>query len=137
MTEAKQELVQNWLTKAQQDLAVAHKLSSEPDPYLGAAIFCCQQAAEKAVKGFLVFYNQRFEKTHDIEALIAVAIPFEPNFSTWREIGARLTPYVAKFRYPGETMQPEPEEFQQALADAEGLYTFVLSVLPHGVHPPS
>ncbi len=26
MTEAKQELVQNWLTKAQQDLVAAHKL---------------------------------------------------------------------------------------------------------------
>ncbi|GAB4422069.1 MAG: hypothetical protein Fur0044_19870 [Anaerolineae bacterium] len=55
MTEAKQALVQNWLTKAQQDLAVARKLSREPDPYLGAAIFCCQQAAEKAVKGSLFF----------------------------------------------------------------------------------
>lgn len=41
MSEAKQELVQNWLTKAQQDLAVACKLSGGSDPYLGAAIFYC------------------------------------------------------------------------------------------------
>ncbi|MBE7469193.1 MAG: hypothetical protein HS114_08650 [Anaerolineales bacterium] len=72
-----------------------------------------------------------------MEALIGVALPFESNFLPWREIGARLTPYVAKFRYPGETMQPEPEEFQQALADAEGFYAFVLSVLPAEVHPPA
>jgi hypothetical protein len=48
--------------------------------------------------------------------------------------GNKLDP---KFRYPGETMQPEPEEFQQALVDAEGLYTLVLSVLPAEVHPPA
>lgn len=84
-----------------------------------------------------MFHNQRFEKTHDIEALITLALPFEPSFSSWRVTGARLTPYATKFRYPGETMQPEPEEFQQAMADAEGIYAFVLSVLPAEVHPPS
>jgi HEPN domain-containing protein len=137
MDTAKQELVQIWLAKAQQDLAVAHKLSSGPDPYLGAAIFHCQQAAEKAVKDFLVFQERDFEKTHNIRLLIELAIPYEASFSTWLAAGEYLTPFAAKFRYPGETMQPEPEEFQQALADAEGLYTFVLSVLPTEVHPPS
>jgi len=137
MDAAKQELVQIWLTKAQQDLAVARKLSSGPDPYLGAAIFHCQQAAEKAVKGFLVFHEREFEKTHNIRLLIELAMPFEASFSTWLEAGEYLTPFAAKFRYPGETMQPEPEEFQQALADAEGLYTFVLSVLPAEVYPQS
>ena len=129
--------MQIWLTKAQQDLAVAHKLSSGSDPYLGAAIFHCQQAAEKAVKGFLTFRDQEFEKTHNIRLLVDLAIPFEASFVDWHEVGARLTPYATKFRYPGETMQPEPEEFQQALTDAEGLYTFVLSVLPAEVHPPT
>lgn len=127
--------MQIWLTKAQQDLAVAHKLSGGSDPYLGAAIFHCQQAAEKAVKGFLVFHNREFEKTHNIRLLIELALPFETSFSTWLDAGAYLTPFATKFRYPGETMQPEPEEFQQALADAEGFYAFVLSVLPAEVHP--
>jgi HEPN domain-containing protein len=60
MDEAKRELVQNWLTKAQRDLAAARKFSTEPDPYLDTAIYHCQQAAEKAVKGFLVFHDQDF-----------------------------------------------------------------------------
>ncbi len=82
MDEAKRDLVRAWLTKAQHDLASAHKLSTDPDPYLDTAIYHCQQAAEKAIKGFLVFHDQRFEKTHDIEALIALAIPFETQFSS-------------------------------------------------------
>jgi hypothetical protein len=35
---AKQELVRNWLIKAQHDLASARKLSTDPDPYLDVAI---------------------------------------------------------------------------------------------------
>lgn len=50
---ARQELARNWLIKAQHDLAAARKLCADPDPYLDVAIYHCQQAAEKTVKGFL------------------------------------------------------------------------------------
>lgn len=33
MEDAKRQLVQNWLIKAQHDLATARKLSTAPDPY--------------------------------------------------------------------------------------------------------
>ncbi len=36
--EAKRSLVQNWLRKAQRDLATARKLAADPDPYLDTAI---------------------------------------------------------------------------------------------------
>src|SRR5438270_400374 len=52
-----------------------------------------------------------------------------------REAAARLTPYATEFRYPGGPMTPTPDEFAQALADAEGLYAFVVSVLPAPVRP--
>ena len=82
MDDAKRELVQGWLIKAQHDLATARKLTTDPDPYLDTAIYHCQQAAEKAVKGFLVFHDQRFEKTHDIQLLITLAAPFGARFSS-------------------------------------------------------
>jgi HEPN domain-containing protein len=75
MTAAKQELVQNWLTKARSDLVSAMKLADKLDPHLDTAIYHCQQAAEKAIKAVLVFHDRRFEKTHEIEALIPLAIP--------------------------------------------------------------
>jgi HEPN domain-containing protein len=46
---AKLELVQNWLTKAQRNLTAAHKLAAGIDPFLDIAVYYCQQAAEKAV----------------------------------------------------------------------------------------
>jgi HEPN domain-containing protein len=46
----KDELVQNWLIKAQHDLLAAKKLSIEPEIYADIAIYHCQQSAEKAVR---------------------------------------------------------------------------------------
>ncbi len=135
MKAAKQELVQNWLTKAQHDLAAARKLSTDPDPYLDIAIYHCQQAAEKAVKGFLVFHDQRFEKTHDVEALLSTAVAFSTDLSAWLETGAHLTPYATQFRYPGDILEPKREEFNQAFELAAGLYKFILSLVPEVVHP--
>ncbi len=135
MVEAKRDLVRSWLTKAQHDLASSRKLSTDPDPYLDTAIYHCQQAAEKAIKGFLVFHDQRFQKTHDIEVLISLAIPIEAQFSSWKDVGQHPTPYSAEFRYPGEEGEPDKAEFDQAIQEAGDLYTFVLSKLPLEVHP--
>jgi len=135
MDEAKRELVQTWLTKAQHDLAAARKLAEEPDPYLDAAIYHCQQAAEKAVKGFLVFCDKDFEKTHNIRLLVALAIPCESGFSSWLKTAIQLTPYAGMFRYPGGRLEPDRVEFDQALKDADELYHFVLSLLPEEIHP--
>ncbi|MBL7163611.1 MAG: HEPN domain-containing protein [Anaerolineales bacterium] len=133
--EAKYALVRNWLIKALHDLATARKLASDPDPYLDTAIFHCQQAAEKALKGFLVFHDQRFDKTHDLRTIIRLATPFDDTFSSFIEIGELLTPYAVIFRYPGDVMEPSPSEFKQAFNAAEDLYNFVLSVLPEKTYP--
>ena len=132
---AKQELVRNWLTVAQHDLAASGKLSTGPDPYLDVAIYHCQQTAEKALKGYLVFHDQPFEKTHDIEVLVALALHYEAEFSGWLDAAIRLTPYATEFRYPSGLLEPSREEFEQALEAAHGLYTFILSLLPEAVHP--
>jgi HEPN domain-containing protein len=135
MTEAKQRLVKSWLTKAQRDLSTARRLSDDSDPYLDTAIYHCQQAAEKAVKAVLVFHDHRFDKTHDIRALVSLAMGFAPQFSEWLDVGGSLTPYATTYRYPGESLEPTREEFDQAMKSAEDFYAFVLSILPPEVHP--
>ena len=84
---AKLKLVQNWLLKAQRDLTAAYKLAAGTDPFFDIAVYRCQQAAEKAVKGFLVFHEQPFEKTHDVEEL-----------SRWRTAMKRDSPTGSKQR---------------------------------------
>jgi HEPN domain-containing protein len=130
-----EELVQSWLVKALHDLATARKAAAGPDPYLDTAIYHCQQAGEKAVKGFLAFHDLPPPRTHDIELLLSQATPIEAGFAAWVDAAERLTRYATQFRYPGAVMEPTQDEFDEALADAEGLYQFVLGVLPATVHP--
>ena len=136
MNEAKRELVQNWLVKACHDLTSARKLVAEPDRLLDTAIYHCQQAAEKAVKGFLVFHDRRFEKTHDVRVLTTLAGEVEPKFLTHHDAAVFLTPFAQEFRYPGNRLEPSLDEFDEALQAAETILQFVLSRLPKELHPP-
>lgn len=68
MTDAKAQLVRSWLTRAWHDLASARVLAASTPPLLDTAIYHCQQAAEKAVKGYLTFCDQEFERIHDVGA---------------------------------------------------------------------
>lgn len=135
MSDAKHQLARLWLLKAQRDLAAAQKIAGGEDAYLDVAIYLCQQAAEKAFKGFLVFHGQRFEKTHDLSLLVDLAARVNPGFTQWLDTADGLTPYATAFRYPGEVLAPSANEFQKALQGAEELYAFVLSTLPNEVYP--
>ena len=89
MSEAKKRLVQIWLTKAEHDLMSAHVLAAQCPPLLDTAVYHCQQAAEKVVKGFLVFCDQAFDRVHDIEVLVRLAMPYETRFVDWLDAGRR------------------------------------------------
>jgi len=135
MTDAKAQLVRSWLLKAKHDLASARVLAASNPPLLDTAIYHCQQAAEKAVKGYLVFCDQEVERIHDIEVLIRSAVSCAPAFREWIDVGIELTPYARLYRYPGPAVEPAREQFDRALSAAEGLYMFVLSLLPMDMQP--
>jgi len=135
MDEAKRDYIQQWLKKAWRDLQSARRLASRPDPILETAFFHCQQAAEKAVKGYLAYRDHPLEKTHDVEKLVTVAETYEPRFAAWRPAAEVVTPYATTFRYP-PTKEPEAEEYERAEQAAAGLFAFVCSLLPEEARPP-
>lgn len=92
-------------------------------------------AAEKAVKGYLAFCDQEFERVHDVEVLIRSAMSCAKEFVDWIEVGIELTPYARIYRYPGYATEPSREQFDHALSAAKGLYTFVVSLLPPEMRP--
>lgn len=134
MDEAKRRLVASWLTKAAHDLESAKRLSSGADPLLDTAIYHCQQAAEKAVKGYLTFCDEPFEKIHDLKLLAKQAAKHDAAFTAWIETADMLTPYASRFRYPGDEF-PDSAEFDEALDQAERLCKFILSMIPSSCHP--
>jgi len=130
MTDAKAQLVRSWLIKAKHDLASARVLAASTPPLRDTAIYHCQQAAEKAVKSYLAFCDQEAERVHDIEVLIRSAMSHAREFENWIDGGIELTPYARLYRYPGYAAEPSREQFDRAMSVAEGLYEFVVSLLP-------
>lgn len=94
-----------------------------------------KQAAEKAVKGYLVFCDHAFERIHDVEVLIRTAAGYQPEFVQWIDAGIELTPYARLYRYPGYATEPSREQVDRAIAAAEGVFTFVVSLLPAAMRP--
>jgi HEPN domain-containing protein len=131
------ELVRIWLLKAHSDLHTAIQIGGLPDGHLDAGIYHCQQAAEKVLKGYLLFREVSFEKTHDLKKLLRQAEPLAAGFDQFQETAAVLTPYAAAYRYPGEfaTLEPSREEFAEAVRQAQAIYDFVLNLLPKEARP--
>jgi len=137
MDEALAQLTREWLTKALHDLQTARITAAAADGPLDTAIYHCQQAAEKTVKGWLTASSVAFEKTHDIRRLIKQAAGELPDFKRFTTAAEVLTPYVSAFRYPGLTTDPMPsrEEFDEALQYGQAIYDFVLNLLPAQARP--
>jgi HEPN domain-containing protein len=135
MDEAKRELVSNWLRKASHDLAAARLLGASHPPILDVAAYHCQQAAEKALKAYLVFYDQRVAKTHDVGLLLDQVTIIEPGFESWRDMADRLTPLATLYRYPGSSDDLLRSEYDEALDDATNIVQQVLTFLPEDLHP--
>jgi hypothetical protein len=54
---------QAWMVKAWRDLETARRAASGQPPFYDVAVYHCLQAAEKAVKAFLVHHGKPYEMT--------------------------------------------------------------------------
>lgn len=134
--DAKRTLTRKWVMKARRDLLSAKKLARGKESYLDTAIYHCQQTAEKVVKGWLVYHDLSFEKTHDLRLLVTMASEVEPKFTSWFEVAEQVSPYATAYRYPGEILEPTEVEYLQAYKAASEFYQFVCSLLPAEVSAP-
>jgi len=97
MDAAKRELVRAWLIKARNDLDTARQISALPDGHLDTAIYHCQQAAEKAVKGFLALHDHPLQRSHDVERLVTLASTYESSLTDCVDAAILLTPYATAY----------------------------------------
>jgi HEPN domain-containing protein len=135
MDDAMRHEIEQWLLKSQRDLRAARLLFESEEALLDVVVYHCQQAAEKALKAYLTYQNVVFQKTHDLDVLINLCLPFNVGFKELRETAITLTPYAVEFRYPGNAIEPERVEANQALEMAESVLNFVrLSLFDEGEH---
>jgi HEPN domain-containing protein len=126
----KSDVARAWFKKAENDLRTAKHIITMDDPPYDTACFHAQQCAEKYLKGFLLFYEVDFPKTHSIEDLVFLCKGIAPSLES--EIGdvEILSIYAVETRYPGEIDYDIPEEkAQEAINLAKKVKSVVLKYL--------
>jgi HEPN domain-containing protein len=84
----------DWLSKALKDVRTVEILLREQGD-AEVAGFHLQQAAEKYLKGYLLFQGWKLERIHDHEA-----IQFDPDFERFRNLCTQATDFYTLERYP-------------------------------------
>jgi HEPN domain-containing protein len=123
------DFVQQWIHKAEGDLAAAETLlASEVDDYFPCA-FHCQQVAEKFIKAYLVRHQIEFRKIHDLDQLLRLVGQVEPALREDLVPCAWLTPFGVEFRYPGEYPDVDRAVARHAMAQAKQVRRAILEHL--------
>ena len=106
MADEKKQEVQDWLRKAASDLRSARVGLAADPPLIEDALFHCQQATEKAMKGFLTAHDTAFRKTHDLDELALACEHIDESLQDVLEPARDLTVFAWEFRYPGSGQIP-------------------------------
>jgi HEPN domain-containing protein len=117
-------LTKEWFRYAEQDLKAASKLLGE---FNHIVCFHAQQAAEKYIKGILIFNQIEFRKVHDLVYLLNLVnseLPDEITFAA-----EYLTEYAVTVRYPGEFIEITITEAEKAIEYAEKIKKYMLAFL--------
>jgi len=87
--------------------------------YLEDLCFDAQQAAEKAIKAFLIHRGIRFPHTHDLTELLTLVEQAGQPIPEGVRQAAALSDYAVESRYPGLAEPVTEEEYEEAVAIAE------------------
>jgi len=130
MADEKRREIDEWMSRVAHDLRAAEAVLVLSPPLTDVAVFHCQQAAEKALKAFLVAHDVLFDKVHDLRVLVRTCRAIEPSFADLDEASRILTPYAVRFRYPAEPIDPSLDEANEALGLARSFVQKVEEFLP-------
>ncbi|MBS0159484.1 MAG: HEPN domain-containing protein [Nitrospira sp.] len=124
-----------WFQKATNDLRGADIDLAAAPPLVEDALFHCQQAAEKAMKGDLTAHERVFRKTHDLDELARACEAIDPTLKAVLLEARDLTVFAWEFRYPGDSQVPPEGEAVQTLALARQVVSVLLDRLPPTIRP--
>jgi HEPN domain-containing protein len=110
----KELLVNEWITKAEQDLGMAELAISNKPEYQDLICFHCQQSAEKYLKAYLIRVNIDFRKSHSLIYLLDLLATQENVPDNLYEMAEVLEDYGVEVRYPGNGIELNPEDVQEA-----------------------
>lgn len=125
---SKADEINEWVKKAQGDLAIA-KLIFKQSRQPWAACFHCQQAVEKILKAAQIYFINNFDKEHDLELLINSLNNYidkqkiDDNIET-------LSSYYISARYPGPREDIITQiDAQEAIKSTEKIFKYLKRII--------
>lgn len=106
-----------WLRQARYDIEQAQRLL-DLEVYQYAA-FLAEQAAQKALKAFLISRGRRFVMIHSVAELARLAAAFDPGFEALIDSGRWLDRHYLTSRYPDALPDPAIPAEAYVRQDAE------------------
>lgn len=114
-----------WLDHAQTDIQTARLILG----YGGsssAAAFHCQQAIEKALKGYLLYKTGSHIDGHNLTYLCRQAIKQSERFTEYLDESAQLNRYYIETRYPADVpLELSERKIQHVLYMAEAMWKHI------------
>ena len=120
-------------SKAESDLRMA-EIGIEHDAPLDTVAFHVQQTAEKLLKALLASRSIEYPRTHDVEALLDLALTDFAVLDGFRERLLGLSAYAVEMRYDAY-LYPDREEVLAALETVRDLRREIFQLLPEEARP--
>ena len=126
---------QVWIERAWNQLRIAEALMPSADDFASGICFHCQQAAEIALKAFLLFRGVQLDYTHSLQSLAAQCVREDPDFESCAEAAGVLTGYYIDTRCATEGngfffQDREPAEARTASEHANRIVQLAQSKIP-------
>jgi len=129
------EAARRWLRQAEHDLAVAYGHQERGD--FSDACFMGEQAAQKALKAFLIGHGHRSVTLHSVAQLAERCTQVDPAFAVYVTAGRVLDQYYIPTRYPDALAPPAvpfesytKEQGERAVTAAQAIVTLVAQKIP-------
>jgi HEPN domain-containing protein len=124
---SKVDVIKEWFYLAENDLKSAIFLKGMSPIPMEIICYHCQQSAEKYLKGFLAFHDEKIIKTHDLIVLNNLCSNFNSEFGKIEDFCLRLTDYSTNIRYPA-TLDITRDDMDLAIIDATKIQEFILKI---------
>ena len=123
------EIVKQWIEKGDHDLGTAQVTFLYLPKYSDTIAFHCQQAAEKYLKGYLLFLDIPFQRKHSLNYLLGlISTKIQVNYEIY-DNASILEEFAVEIRYPDTFIELSDEDIQQAFEISKLIRKYVLSLM--------
>lgn len=119
----------DWFLKAENDLKAAEAIMGYyEEPPTDTVCYHCHQAAEKSLKGFLVYQGARLPWIHDLVELFNLCVGYNTEIKVLKEHVEILNKYYIEAKYPADIPVLFPkEEADEAIEKARMVIDIIKS----------